>query len=150
MATKKKTSKKKTVKAKTARKKPTEAAKRSTKPASTKSAKKKPAAKKTSKKKAAKKIPARKKPSRSPSISLQDLELPRAAASRSRADSDFQGLSRSESADSESVDELVEEGNTFEAGAVRGVEEADDADEKEVHTHEFAEDDVPGEYLDED
>src|SRR5215813_10081631 len=41
----------------------------------------------------------------------------------SRADStetqsDFQGLSRVEDADSESVDELVEEGNIFEAGAV--------------------------------
>jgi len=63
---------------------------------------------------------------------------------------DFQGLSRAEAADSESVDELVEEGNAFEAGAVAGVEEADNADEKEVHTHEVAEDDVPEEYLDKD
>jgi hypothetical protein len=46
------------------------------------------------------------------------------------------------------VDELVEEGNTFEAGAVAGVEEADNADEKEVHTREVIEDDVPEEYLD--
>ena len=64
--------------------------------------------------------------------------------------SDFQGLSRSEEADSESVDELVEEGNVFEAGAVAGVEEADDAGEREVHTHEVPEDDVPEEYLDKD
>jgi hypothetical protein len=78
------------------------------------------------------------------------LELPRRVASRPRAESDFQGLSRSEGADSESVDELIEEGNTFEAGAVQGVEEADDADEKEVRTRELPEDDVPGEYLDED
>jgi hypothetical protein len=63
---------------------------------------------------------------------------------------DFEGLSRAEQADSESVDELVEEGNVFEAGAVAGVEEADDADEKEVHTHELPEDDVPEEYLDKD
>ena len=62
---------------------------------------------------------------------------------------DIKGASRAEHADSESVDELVEEGNLFEAGAVAGVEEADDSDEKEVHTHEFAEDDVPEEYLDE-
>lgn len=52
--------------------------------------------------------------------------------------------------DSESVEELVEEGNVFEAGVVTGVEEADDADEREVHTHEVPEDDVPEEYLDKD
>ena len=62
--------------------------------------------------------------------------------------SDFQGVSRTEQADSESVDELVEEGNTFEAGAVSGVEEADNEDEREVHTRELPEDDVPEEYLD--
>src|SRR5215469_3080079 len=56
---------------------------------------------------------------------------------------DLEGLSRTPVADSESVDELVEEGNVFEAGAVAGVEEADNADEKEVHTHEVPEDDVP-------
>ncbi len=63
---------------------------------------------------------------------------------------DLQGLSDVESADSESVDELVEEGNAFEAGVVTGVEEADERDAREVHTHEVPEDDVPGEYLDED
>jgi hypothetical protein len=63
---------------------------------------------------------------------------------------DLQGLARGESADSESVDELLEEGNAFEAEAVMGVEDADLADEKEVRTHEVPEDDVPSEYLDED
>lgn len=63
---------------------------------------------------------------------------------------DLQGLSNIESADSESVDELVEEGNAFEADAVAGVEEADNSDEREVHTHEVPEDDVPEEYLDEE
>jgi hypothetical protein len=63
---------------------------------------------------------------------------------------DLEGLSRAEQADSESVDELVEEGNVFEAGAVAGVEEADDQDSREVHTHEIPEDDVPDEYLDKD
>jgi len=67
-----------------------------------------------------------------------------------RQSEDIKGASRAEQADSESVDELVEEGNLFEAGAVAGVEEADDSDEKEVHTREFLEDDVPEEYLDED
>jgi hypothetical protein len=63
---------------------------------------------------------------------------------------DLQGLSRRERADSESVDELLEEGNAFEADVVAGVEDAEDSDEKEVRTHEVPEDDVPGEYLDKD
>lgn len=62
----------------------------------------------------------------------------------------MQGLSDRESADSESVDELLEEGNSFEAGVVSGVEDADNHDEREVHTHELPEDDVPEEYLDND
>jgi len=64
--------------------------------------------------------------------------------------SDFQGLSRAEAADSESVYELTEEGNLFEAGAVAGVEKAENADEKEVRTRQVQEDDVPEEYLDKD
>ncbi len=63
---------------------------------------------------------------------------------------DLQGLSNIESADSESVDELIEEGNAFEADVVSGVESAGDDDVKEVRTHEVPEDDVPGEYLDEE
>lgn len=63
---------------------------------------------------------------------------------------DLQGLSNVERADSESVDELLEEGNAFEAGVVAGVERAEDADEKEVRTRQFPEDDVPEEYLDKD
>jgi hypothetical protein len=61
---------------------------------------------------------------------------------------DLQGLSRLEAADSESVDELIREGNAFEADVVAGVERADNTDEQEVSTHEVPEDDVPGEYLD--
>jgi hypothetical protein len=62
---------------------------------------------------------------------------------------DLQGLSNVQGADSESVDELLEQGNAFEAEVVKGVEDAGDADEGEVHTHEVPQDDVPGEYLDE-
>jgi hypothetical protein len=62
----------------------------------------------------------------------------------------LQGLSGSEGADSESVDELLEEGNSFEAGVVAGVEDSGDDDEKEIRTREVPEDDVPGEYLEED
>jgi hypothetical protein len=61
---------------------------------------------------------------------------------------DLQGLSNVQGADSESVDELLEEGNAFEADAVKGVEDAEDADGGEVRTHEVPQDDVPGEYLD--
>ena len=53
-------------------------------------------------------------------------------------------------ADSESVEELVEEGQFFEADAISGVEDAPDADEGEVHTKQVPEDDVPPEYLDQD
>ena len=60
---------------------------------------------------------------------------------------DLQGLSNIQGADSESVDELLEEGNAFEADVVKGVEDAGDADGREVHTHEVPQDDVPGEYL---
>jgi hypothetical protein len=63
---------------------------------------------------------------------------------------DLQGLSNSAGADSESVDELLEEGNAFEAEVVEGVENAPDADQGEIRTHEVQEDDVPDEYLDKD
>jgi hypothetical protein len=62
---------------------------------------------------------------------------------------DTQGLSNVEATDSESVEELVEEGQNFEAGALAGVEDADDS-QGEVHTHQVLEDDVPREYLEND
>ena len=65
-----------------------------------------------------------------------------------RQSGDLQGLSGAEQADSESVDELIEEGNPFEAEVVTGVEEADAADEREVRTHKVLEDDVSDEYFD--
>ena len=63
---------------------------------------------------------------------------------------DTQGLSRKEDADSESVEELAEEGQYFEAEAVSGVEDAKDPDQGEVTTTEVPEDDVPPEYTDRD
>jgi len=63
---------------------------------------------------------------------------------------DTQGLSNREEGDSESVQELLEEGQTFEAEAVLGVQDAPDADVAEVHTTQVREDDVPEEYLDSD
>ena len=61
---------------------------------------------------------------------------------------DLQQISDLADADSESVEELVEEGNSFEAGVIEGVENAPDADVSEVTTREVSEDDVPDEYLD--
>jgi hypothetical protein len=72
----------------------------------------------------------------------------RPGASSGGQSGDLQGLSGIERADSESVDELIEEGNAFEADVVAGVESAGNNDEEEVRTREVPEDDVPGEYLD--
>jgi hypothetical protein len=144
MATKKKTKKKSTKPKKPARKKsaPMKTVKRPKK-----LAKKKSAPKKALQKKASGKKQARKKSERLDAVVFSSDD----ARSRSGGQSgDLQGLSRREGADSESVDELIEEGNAFEADAVIGVEDADNADEKEVRTHEVPEDDVPGEYLDKD
>jgi len=63
---------------------------------------------------------------------------------------DLQGLSNRPTANSESVDELLQEGNALEAGAVQGVESALDADQGEVQTREVPEEDVPEEYLEKD
>jgi hypothetical protein len=61
---------------------------------------------------------------------------------------DLQDISILENVDSESAEELLEEGQAFEAGIISGVEDAPDADKSEVTTHEVPQDDVPGEYDD--
>jgi hypothetical protein len=63
---------------------------------------------------------------------------------------DIQQLPDAADADSESVEELVEEGNAFEADVVEGVEDAKTPDVSEVKTREVPEDDVPGEYQNDD
>ncbi len=63
---------------------------------------------------------------------------------------DTQGLSNVAESGPESVEELVEEGQSFEAEVISGVEDAPDADVAEVHTTQVPEDDVPGEYLNQD
>ena len=70
------------------------------------------------------------------------------ALGKAEQSGDLQGLSAVEDVDSESVEELAEEGQAFEAGIVDGVENAPDADQGEVRTHEVPEDDVPSEYRD--
>jgi hypothetical protein len=128
------------------------------KKAVSKKAKPKPKPKKNTAKKARpKKAPARKvtlKKSRvrekSPSVETVAFEPERLKARRGGQAGDLQGLRSTADADSESVDELLEEGNAFEAEVVKGVEDAPDADESEVVSHEVPEDDVPDEYLDKD
>jgi hypothetical protein len=99
------------------------------------------------KKKAVKRNKAQGKSERSDSVVFE----PKGLGARSGGQSgDLQGLSNREGADSESVDELLEEGNAFEAEVVKGIEDVPDADEGEIRTHEIPEDDVPEEYLEED
>ena len=92
-------------------------------------------------------------PRRSPLVTSLDVVSPstrRGLGAHSAGQSgDTQGLSNVEEADSESVEELVEEGQDFEAGAVAGIEEAD-ASQGEVRTRQVLEDDVPREYLEND
>ena len=128
----------------------------------TKSAKKalrkkqaKPVKKAVKKKESTKKASSQARPARkrkAPRRGAQGLESSwgREGAVSGRQSGELEGLSRTEQADSESVNELVEEGNILEAGAVAGVEEADDQDTREVQTHEVPEDDVPDEYLEKD
>lgn len=75
------------------------------------------------------------------------LEPDPSSAGQSGAD---QGLPRDAVADSESVEELLEEGNSFEAGVVFGVENSKDPSFSGVTTKQFLEDDVPGEYINQD
>jgi hypothetical protein len=116
-------------------------------------AKKVPVAKKTTAKKIAPKKKALKKSTTRRKSQSEDSVVfePKGLGARSGGQSgDLQGLSNREGADSESVDELLEEGNAFEAEVVKGVEDVPDADEGEVRTHEVPEDDVPDEYLEKD
>ncbi len=85
---------------------------------------------------------------KSQSVDTVAFELEGLGARAGEQSGDLQGLSNIQGADSESVDELLEEGNAFEADVVKGVEDAEDADEGEVRTHEVPQDGVPGEYLD--
>jgi hypothetical protein len=160
MAAKKKTKKKQTRSKRTAGKKamPTKKLSKKRGILKKKSAKKKAAQKRASltmkavgkTTMGAKAVSALKKPvgERSQSVDTVAFSPEEPVARSGRQSGDLQGLSSVEGADSESVGELLEEGNAFEADVVTGVEDAGNADEKEVRTHEVPEDDVPGEYLD--
>jgi len=175
MAAKKKTKKKSTGLKRAKTRKPPQPAKK--RPAMKKSAPK--ARKKTSPKKAVAKTAARKKapaktsksgpkkiaakkkaPAKQPTVKIvnrtmrsrnQELDSLEPSPQVSGLESgDLEGLSNVESADSESVDELLEEGNAFEAGIVSGVEDSRGREGQELRTREVPEDDVPEEYLNQD
>ncbi len=156
------TKKKKKTKAKKAKKRSA-----STKPASNRRAKKSTKKKSAKKVAAPKKAVAKKKSSgkataagtqKKPSQSIRtqtrrspsSSPLETSVAHSGEQSGDLQDLSTLETVDSESVDELMEEGNAFEAGVISGVEEAGRRYDKEVQTREVPEDDVPEEYLDKD
>jgi hypothetical protein len=73
---------------------------------------------------------------KSQSVGTVAFALERLGARPGEQSGDLQGLSNVQRADSESVDELLEQGNAFEAEVVKGVEDAGDTDEGEVRTHE--------------
>jgi hypothetical protein len=71
-------------------------------------------------------------------VQIDELaDPPEEAASDSAGQSgDAQGLSQIADADEESVKELAETEQTYEAGAVEGLEDAADHPERPVHTRE--------------
>lgn len=111
----------------------------------------KPAKKKTAKRKVvARKRGAASTPTRKNQKRTRASARPTLKGDSGAESGDLQGLGTIAEADSESAEELLEEGNAFEAGVVEGVEEAGDEPEREVHTRQVREDDVPEEYLEEE
>lgn len=78
------------------------------------------------------------------SIDFEDAQPGPGSAGQS---GDTQGLSEYEDSDSESVTELLEEGQAYEASVISVIENAPPADVAEVRTREVPEDDVPEEYI---
>jgi hypothetical protein len=125
--------------------KPKSKAKQKPKPKPTKAA----SAKAKSTKKlvvAGKKNPKARIPGRADSIEVVSYGRRGLGARSAGQSGDTQGISAAVRTDSESVEELLEEGQSFEAEVVAGVENAPEPDESEVRTKEVPEDDVPEEY----
>jgi hypothetical protein len=102
-------------------------------------ARQKPKAKKSTRKKSKKLL--RKSPRSSPAGRNEAAAMAKGHGSRTAGQSgDIEGLSDAESVDSESVEELVEEGQDFEAELVGAVENAPEPDEGELDA-EIPEDD---------
>jgi hypothetical protein len=138
-----------------AKKKPSRTKK--SRPAPKKSTKKKLSSKKTSKLTSKLSVPKKPRRVKKPAVKRSRGSEPTSRPSEARIHQgvglstggqagDTQGLSKRETADSESVEELVDEGQDYEAEVISGVENSLDPDESEVTTKEVPEDDVPPEY----
>ena len=110
----------------------------------------KPAPKKVLKKAPSKKAAKKRPRGKAESVELVGYRRKGLGALTGGQSGDIQGISNRSGIDSESVTELLEEGQTFEAEAVSGVENAADPDVSEVITRQFPEDDVPEEYQEPD
>ena len=80
-------------------------------------------------------------------IKKEEAETGAAAAGQS---GDLQGLDGLEESDSESVRELIEEGQFYEASVVDGIENAPSAESGPLRVHKRQEDDLRPEYEPED
>jgi len=131
--------------------KPKSKAKQKPKPKPTKAASAKAKSKSTKKLVVAgKKIRKARIPGRADSIEVVSYGRRGLGARSAGQSGDTQGISAAVRTDSESVEELLEEGQSFEAEVVAGVENAPEPDESEVRTKEVPEDDVPEEYRERD
>lgn len=97
-----------------------------------------------------KKVQKKKIPRRGISAEAVSYETRGLGANSAGQSGDTQGLPGIPVGDSESMEELLEEGQAFEAEILDGVENARDADKSEVKTRQVSEDDVPEEYREKD
>ena len=92
---------------------------------------------------------ARKKTTRvDPVTPIKKQPSPETGAESAGQSGDLQGLSGIEEAESESVRELIEEGQFYEASVVEGVEKAPPPDAGPLRVRRRREDDLPPEYTD--
>jgi|HubBroStandDraft_3_1064219.scaffolds.fasta_scaffold238041_1 hypothetical protein len=82
---------------------------------------------------------------------VEERKLPRGLGPEAAGQAgDLMGLSRTELAAPESVEELAEEGQAFEAEVIDAVENAPPPEKGPLRVREVPQDDVPREYRDED
>jgi len=85
-----------------------------------------------------------------PVTRVSKQQPPETGAASAGQSGDLQGLPGREESENESVRELVEEGQFYEASVVDSVENAPSADEGPLRTHTRPEDDLRPEYTDQD
>jgi len=91
---------------------------------------------------------ARRKSKSVESITPVNAQSPETGAAAAGQSGDLQGLPGLEDAENESVRELVEEGQFYEASLVDAVENAPSPDSGPLRMHKRPEDDLPPEYAD--